>query len=258
MERLKTTAILVLLAMLAGSVAWAATSGEAEVRITARQLEDGRVEFALQQRVDGEWGERQLPRSRFFPADAQVGRWLNSSAVNVEARTALPALSRGDSGRWRSEVARPLWDGTQNATLSLYSDSYEHEIKATCTDGSLSVRVYDNDRAVSLSADGGSTALIKWRYDNTTATQMGSWFQFLSYVYDYGSWLAHEGWLKGLVNHSTVSFELPATWDGADNPIFDVRGMSNAAAWPIISECGESTEHLSYSCPYEGYGSACP
>ena len=89
-ERLKTLMIAALLTALAGSIALAATGGEAEVRINARQLEDGRVEFALQQRVDGEWGERQLPRSRYFPADVGHNRWLNStpmtvSVVSVEA-----------------------------------------------------------------------------------------------------------------------------------------------------------------------------
>ena len=34
------------------------TSVETEVRVVARPHEDGRVEFAVQQRVDGEWGER--------------------------------------------------------------------------------------------------------------------------------------------------------------------------------------------------------
>ena len=82
-ERLKTLMIAALLIALAGSIALAATGGEAEVRINARQLEDGRVEFALQQRVDGEWGERQFPRSRYFSADAAVGRWLNSTPLTV-------------------------------------------------------------------------------------------------------------------------------------------------------------------------------
>ena len=83
MERLKTSIILLLLAALAGSIAWAATSGEAEVRITARRLADGRTEFALQQRVDGEWGERQLPASRYFPASVSHNRWLNSTSLTV-------------------------------------------------------------------------------------------------------------------------------------------------------------------------------
>lgn len=83
MERLKTVAILALLAALAGSIALAATSGETEVRITARQLANGRVEFGLQQRVDGEWGERILPSSRYFPANVGHSRWLNSTPMTV-------------------------------------------------------------------------------------------------------------------------------------------------------------------------------
>ena len=53
---------------------------EAEVRVAARLLADGRMEFALQQRqTTGGWGERVLPRSRFFPAGTAVNRWLASS-----------------------------------------------------------------------------------------------------------------------------------------------------------------------------------
>ena len=55
-----------------------------EVRITAQRLADGRTEFALQEReADGEWGERLLPRARFFPATATVGRWLSSTPLTV-------------------------------------------------------------------------------------------------------------------------------------------------------------------------------
>ena len=81
-------AALALAALAAGAVY--AASHSAEVRITARQLEDGRVEFALQQRVDGEWGERQLPRSRYFPVNAAVGRWLNSTSLTVSVAERAP------------------------------------------------------------------------------------------------------------------------------------------------------------------------
>lgn len=50
-----------------------------DLRIVAQKVEDGRIEFALEQD-----GERILPRSRFFPADARVGRWLKSSAISIE------------------------------------------------------------------------------------------------------------------------------------------------------------------------------
>ena len=57
---------------------------EAEVRITAQRLADGRTEFALQEReADGGWGERLLPQGRFFPTTATVGRWLSSTPLTV-------------------------------------------------------------------------------------------------------------------------------------------------------------------------------
>jgi len=77
----------------------------AEVRITARLLENGKVEFGLQQREGDGWGARQLPRVRYFPADADVGRWLNSSPVTVTApargaATAPQPGTAGDTGAW--------------------------------------------------------------------------------------------------------------------------------------------------------------
>ncbi|MCY3807565.1 MAG: hypothetical protein OXG91_13960 [bacterium] len=65
--------------------------GGAEVRIAARRLDDGRVEFALQQRQGSSWGQRQLPRSRFFPTDAAAGRWLSSTPLRLGAASAADA-----------------------------------------------------------------------------------------------------------------------------------------------------------------------
>lgn len=71
-------------------------AAEAELRVAARLRADGRMEFAAQQRgADGEWGERLLPRARFFPANAAVGRWLSSTPLTVT----LPAPSSAASDR---------------------------------------------------------------------------------------------------------------------------------------------------------------
>ena len=55
--------------------------GTEDVHIVAKKLDDGRIEFGLEQ-----GDKRILPRSRFFPADAPEGRWLRSSPVAVEGR----------------------------------------------------------------------------------------------------------------------------------------------------------------------------
>ena len=60
------------------------TTETADVRITARLLENGKVEFGLQQQEGDGWGEIILPRVNKFPyARATVDRWLYSSGVAV-------------------------------------------------------------------------------------------------------------------------------------------------------------------------------
>ena len=85
--RMVAAAILALVAALGlATVTAQGADVDAEVRVTAQRLADGRTEFALQQReVDGAWSERVLPRARFFPATAGVGRWLSSTPLTVRA-----------------------------------------------------------------------------------------------------------------------------------------------------------------------------
>lgn len=63
------------------------------VRISARLLEDDRIEFALQQRVGEEWAERLLPRPRLFPQNARVGRWLYSGRVEPVGYVPFQSIS---------------------------------------------------------------------------------------------------------------------------------------------------------------------
>lgn len=75
------------------------TSVETEVRVVARPHEDGRVEFAVQQRVDGEWGERIAPSSRYLtPAliESRAGRWLNSSPITLTVNLEDSSLTQSD------------------------------------------------------------------------------------------------------------------------------------------------------------------
>ena len=84
---LAVLAVAGLIAVLGVTAITASSAGhETEVRITAQRLADDRIEFALQEReADGEWSERLLPRVRFFPATASVGRWLVSTPLTVRA-----------------------------------------------------------------------------------------------------------------------------------------------------------------------------
>ena len=64
--------------------AQAQNEDEAAGRIVARLLEDGRVEFGWQPRMNGGWGARVLPSQRRFPADVTHNRWLHSGPVEVD------------------------------------------------------------------------------------------------------------------------------------------------------------------------------
>lgn len=87
----RTILIVALVAATIGGIATygvSALTGTAktEVRITAQRLDDGRVEFALQQRArDGAWGERLLPARRYFPAEGFVNRWANSTPLEIDS-----------------------------------------------------------------------------------------------------------------------------------------------------------------------------
>ncbi len=71
----------------------AVVSTEPEVRIVARKLGNGKIEFGLQQhQTHNTWGDRQFPRARLFPTDAPAGRWLVSSPLTLTVALAADEL----------------------------------------------------------------------------------------------------------------------------------------------------------------------
>jgi hypothetical protein len=87
-------------------------TGEIELRIAARRADDGRIEFALQQRrADGSWGGRLLPARRNFPATATVGRWLTSTPVTVTA--------------WRSDATGFALGGRSRSADTLLASNFD-------------------------------------------------------------------------------------------------------------------------------------
>ena len=96
-----------------------------EVRIVARKLESGRVEFGLQQRqADDAWGERLLPRVRFFPTTATVGRWLASSPLTLAAPPVEEAAAMGFPAHpdWTTTIAADYPHMHQVGLARVYSD----------------------------------------------------------------------------------------------------------------------------------------
>lgn len=63
-----------------------------EARIAAFKHENGDIEVAIQVKEGEDWGERVLPSIRTVRADASAGRWLVSSAVQLELPEADESL----------------------------------------------------------------------------------------------------------------------------------------------------------------------
>ena len=93
----------------------AAQSEEQAGRIVAQRLNDGRTEFGWQPTG----GARVLPTARYFPADAEVDRWLNSSPVEVDGAELgrINARLRDDG---RIEFAFTPTDGERIAPSARY------------------------------------------------------------------------------------------------------------------------------------------
>ena len=78
-------------AIIIGAIGFAlgqSITGSSDVRIIAQKLVDGRIEFGLEQD-----GEQVLPRARFFPANARVGRWLKSSPIDVSVEPTVDSVT---------------------------------------------------------------------------------------------------------------------------------------------------------------------
>lgn len=100
-----------------------------EVKVNARQLSDGRVEFALQHRDGSGWSDRVLSPSRYFPSNIGHDRWVSSSTFTftlsapgngedmMEEGSPAPVKAQPDSQRsLRGEI------GSSTGKLTPFSD----------------------------------------------------------------------------------------------------------------------------------------
>ena len=126
--RIALSLLVIAVAIGAGGYALGSSGASTDVRINARQLEDGRVEFALEHE-----GERILPSQRYFPADAEVGRWLYSSSVAAADVTVRIGARRLEDGRTEfglqraadDEVDSPRWGETHLPSVRFFPADVE-------------------------------------------------------------------------------------------------------------------------------------
>lgn len=229
-----------------------------EVRIQAMRLEDGRVEFALQQREGDGWGERVLPRARYFPTTSE-GRWLSSSPVEVAVPvsaattptpvpTATPTTTSGTfEGRGQlGETA--YWTNRDELTDELttflmvvtpYTDDYglnqSASVVVTCDDST-------GRRGVWLSSDEyhsrSSKVTVTYRIDTHDAVS-GRWEAFgdlgKAVTPSILNTTARDAFIDEMHGGSTLRIRTTAT------PVltFDVSELFNTPAQVNIDRCGE-------------------
>lgn len=167
--------ITALLASVLGGVATYAVGAarqtvETEVRINAQRLDDGRVEFALQQRnEDGAWSDRKLPSRRFFPSSGFVNRWANSTPITV-----VGAI----------EVADVYMNNTQpTRTLSV------HEYVEFCSNPSNQLTA--ESIAVIMSASDDNSETATWGEFFAIADGVLSLYRSINSPAELGDW--HQG-----------------------------------------------------------------
>lgn len=184
--------ITALLASVLGGVATYAVGAarqtvETEVRINAQRLDDGRVEFALQQRnEDGAWSDRQLPSRRFFPTSGFVNRWANSTPITV-----VGAI----------EVADMYVNNTQpTRTLSV------NEYVEFCSDPSTQLTA--EGIAAIRSASDGNSETATWGEFFAVADGLLSLFRSINPPAGLGDW--HQGQILGLTLITQYAYLKPS------------------------------------------------
>ena len=139
-----------------------AGGADVAVRIVARLQDDDRIEFAVQQQLaGGDWGEPLLPARRFFPAGAQVDRWLVSSAV-VWDPTAAPEPPAAEPEPPGAAPFSAVDSGTAHAcglrtdgTISCWGDNSHGQTDAP--DGQFSAVSAGRTHSCALRGDGTVT-----------------------------------------------------------------------------------------------------
>ena len=256
--RLAVLVVAGLIAVLGVTAITASGAGhETEVRVTAQRLADGRTEFALQQReADDEWGERLLPRARFFPATATVGRWLSSTPLTVRAPG---AGDDAEGAEVRITAQRLADDRIEFALQEREADGQWGErlltrarfFPATATVGRwlvstpLTVSLPEPAASPDTAEDGGSVASDRAALVALyNATEGASWWTSTNWLSDrpldewHGVTTNSDGRVAGLdLSLNLLTGPLPAELGGLTNlELLDVWG--NQLMGPIPAELG--------------------
>ena len=155
------------------------------LRVSARFLEDGRIEFAMQQlEADNAWSERILPHQRLFLAYPPIGKWLVSSDVAFPQATHVPVTNAQGRYSYTGHYNSKVFRGIIGSYLRNYSLSGDVQISLLCQYGLnlslLSLPKFDaNPVDVTLTFPNGMASTSAWRrYDSTILQSPDPWADF--------------------------------------------------------------------------------
>ena len=233
-----------------------------DVRIRARKLDNGKVEFALQRGANRQW----LPGSRFFPYNtASVGQWLFASWYTVgDATTPLDTSARPSTGTPPTARSDCTFESTMSQVIpsvfqvvtesgtgtAFYVGNNEFLTAAHVVEGARTIRLQNHDRTLRqvqvvgldwpsdvaiLRADGsGITAM---RFGDESSTGTGARVALVGYPGDnldisrpYAASIV-SGLLSQRADDQDYDYVFYLRTDAAANP-----GNSGG---PVITACGE-------------------
>ena len=221
------------------------------MRIEARRLDDGRIEFALRERG----GERILPPARYFPAETEAGRWLNASWITVGAGDEFAAAPPTATPGAATTSPPSVW------TPFTFADDLTGELSTTIS--SVATKWTDDDlggyyAAPQLTArcdpTTGFKVFVHWDSHITTsarASQRSSTTGRGAFAVDGGS-VQGFAWTGSKRNEATFAAfpEEVADWlrNGSDRIVIRVYnhdGESLTATFPIGGYAQAERAHLS-------------
>ncbi len=155
------------------------------LRISARILDDGRIEFGLEQREsDYGWSERILPHQRMLFVHPPVGKWFVSSNVTLPQATHIPVANAQGRFSYMGRYSSTLFRGAIGSNLQSLSQTGDAQLSVVCQYGFnvslLGLPQSDADPVeVTLAFSNGTTTTSAWgRYDSTILQSPDPWADF--------------------------------------------------------------------------------
>ena len=253
---LKNAVIALLAIALIGSattvVVWSqAQTAEVEVRVRAKQLDDGRTEFAVQQREDGGWSDSLFRSNPRLTANPVIDRWYSSRGVTASAPVDVAQLAAaarpvpptdwtplGDTGGdvridlGYSVEANVISGALTTLVTTLARGGGEYlKLGMICDEGTLSLVVDDSTWFYSDSAE------VTLRFGSASA-QTYTWSLLRGAETGYSP-PNDRAFIERLRTADQVAVQLKSE-AGTTALVVDLAGFFSSPAQPNIDYCGRS------------------